>query len=178
MHQSNKEHTASAQKMLSGIANVINLFFRRHLIGFGTALECMDGRVQGATRKWTKRMFGVRYVDIITQPGINKVLAENTDIPILENIKTMLWISIKDHGSRTIVAAAHHNCAGNPNEQEIQIKHLRLAEKTIRNMIESLPLGELGITSEAITIALLWINERWMPEAIPSKAPILTRIGA
>lgn len=157
-----------ARKMLLGLAYVLIGLFRKPLSGFATGLECMDGRVQGALRKKAKRKYRVEYVDIITQPGINKVLAENTDVPIIENIKKMLWISINDHGSRTIIIAAHHNCAGNPNNKETQLAHLREAEKTVRNMLENLPLGDLGLSPMDFVIDLLWINEKWMPEEISS----------
>lgn len=155
------------RKILLTLAHAIIRFFSETLSGTATALECMDGRTHGALRKWGKKIFRVKYIDPITQKGMNKVLAENTNLPILENIKDHIWTSIKGHGSRVIIIAAHHDCAGNNVNKETQLEDLRKAAKTARKMIESLPLDKLGITSKDVIITLLWINETWMPEVVP-----------
>jgi hypothetical protein len=43
---------------------------------FATALNCMDGRVQITIIEFLKKKFKVDYVDMITEPGIDKILAE------------------------------------------------------------------------------------------------------
>ncbi len=43
---------------------------------FGTVLNCIDGRVQIPVTNWLKENFDVDYVDLITEPGIDKVLSE------------------------------------------------------------------------------------------------------
>jgi hypothetical protein len=43
---------------------------------FATALNCMDGRVQIPIIEFLKKKFKVDYVDMITEPGIDKILAE------------------------------------------------------------------------------------------------------
>ncbi|MEK7124769.1 MAG: carbonic anhydrase [Patescibacteria group bacterium] len=140
--------------------------FRKKLSGFATAFECMDGRVHGASRKWAKRNWLVAHVDIITQKGMVRVLAENSNVPILENIKDMLWTSIKDHGSRRIIIAAHQKCAGNPISDQEQIAQLYQAKETLGAMIASFPLSSLGIKPSDIEVALLWVNKKWMPERV------------
>lgn len=155
-----------SRQILLDLAKVIVKFFRKPLHGYGTGIGCMDGNVQGALRKWTKRNRGVKWVDLITQPGINKVLAENTNTPIIENISDLLRLSIFKHRSRTVVIAAHHSCLGNPVDKETQLLDLEKAEKRIRGMIDSFPLYEIGINFKDITIDCLWINEQWMPENV------------
>ncbi len=43
---------------------------------FGTAKNCLDGRVQIPVLDWIKLHSRVQYVDMITEPGVDKVLAQ------------------------------------------------------------------------------------------------------
>ncbi|MCK4433251.1 MAG: hypothetical protein KAV48_04880, partial [Methanomicrobia archaeon] len=56
-------------------------------IKFATAINCMDGRVQIPVIEWLKRKYSASYVDMITEPGPNKILAESKDDPVIETIK-------------------------------------------------------------------------------------------
>ena len=47
---------------------------------FATAISCMDGRVQDPISRYIKEKFNVDYVDTITEPGPNKIIAENSPI--------------------------------------------------------------------------------------------------
>ena len=47
------------------------------LTGFACAINCMDGRVQGAVKNYIKENYKIDYVDMVTEPGPNKILAEN-----------------------------------------------------------------------------------------------------
>ena len=47
---------------------------------FATAINCMDGRTQEPIISWAKKAFEVDYVDAITEPGPDKILAEGPDI--------------------------------------------------------------------------------------------------
>ena len=51
---------------------------------FATAVNCMDGRVQKPVIEYLQKSFGVDYVDMVTEPGPNKILAEGKDINIIE----------------------------------------------------------------------------------------------
>ena len=57
---------------------------------FACAINCMDGRVQDAVKNYMKENYGVDYVDLVTEPGPNKILAENADETVIENIKKMV----------------------------------------------------------------------------------------
>ena len=128
---------------------------------YATGMNCMDGAVQGAVRKDAKRRYRVKYVDKITQPGIVKVLAENSNLPRIELIKEMLEISIREHGSRNVTIAAHHDCAGNPVAKEVQFEQLARAREVVRGMIKDLNFDHLGIE-----ITLLWVNGQYLPEEV------------
>jgi len=91
----------------------------------------MDGRVQKPVIEYVMTNFGVDYVDMITEPGPNKILAENKDANLIGSIKKRLEISVKKHGSKVIVIAAHNDCAGNPVDEAAQKRHLKQAAETV-----------------------------------------------
>ena len=100
---------------------------------FATAINCMDGRVQDAVKDYMKGNYGVDYVDAVTEPGPIKILADNANSAIIENIKKRVAISVEKHGSKVIAIVGHHDCAGNPVAKDEQIKHLADAKKVVEN---------------------------------------------
>ena len=116
---------------------------------FATAINCMDGRVQIPIIEWLKKEYGVDFVDMITEPGPNKILAENKDILVLSSIKRRVEISIKKHFSKLIAVAGHDDCAGNPIDKETQIKQVLTAIETVKSW---------GFNVQVIG---LWIDENW-----------------
>ena len=54
---------------------------------FATAINCMDGRTQQSVIEYMKRTFSVDFVDMITEPGPNKILAEGKCINLIESLK-------------------------------------------------------------------------------------------
>ncbi len=73
---------------------------------FGTAVNYMDGRVQFPIANWMKEQFNLDYVDMITEPGPNNILATGPG-QIIESIKTRAEISAKAHGSKVILIVGH-----------------------------------------------------------------------
>lgn len=62
---------------------------------FGCALDCMDGRTTDAVTEYIRERYGVDWVDSITEPGINGILARNTDTSVIEKIKEkVIFLSI------------------------------------------------------------------------------------
>ena len=116
---------------------------------FACAINCIDGRVQDAVKNYIQKNYSVDFVDMVTEPGPNKILAENTDTAIIENIKKRVDISVNHHGSKVIAIIGHFGCAGNPTEKEEQIEHLKKAEETVKSF---------GFKAEII---LLWVNGDW-----------------
>jgi len=113
---------------------------------FATVINCMDGRTQLPVNEWMKREFKVDYVDTITEPGPNKILAENKDV---ELIKRRVLISVNKHGSKNIAIVGHHDCAGNPVDKKAQLIHIAEAIKTVTSW--NLNAGVVG----------LWVDENW-----------------
>ncbi len=51
-------------------------------MSFCTTINCMDGRVQLPVIKYLQKHFNVDYVDSITEPGPNLILAKQTNFNI------------------------------------------------------------------------------------------------
>jgi hypothetical protein len=113
---------------------------------FATSVSCMDGRIQIPLTNWIKENFSVDYVDTITEPGIDKLIADNTD---LESIKTKVGISINKHESELIVVSGHYDCAGNPVSNEEHITQ-------IKRGIEVISSWNLGVK-----IVGVWVDDTW-----------------
>ena len=113
---------------------------------FATSVLCMDGRIQIPLTNWIKENFSVDYVDTITEPGIDKLVADNTD---LESIKTKVGISINKHESELIVVSGHYDCAGNPVSNE---EHITQIKKGIE-VISSWNLG--------VKVVGVWVDDTW-----------------
>jgi carbonic anhydrase len=113
---------------------------------FATSLSCMDGRIQIPLTNWIKENFSVDYVDTITEPGIDKLVADNTD---LESIKIKVGISINKHESELIVVSGHYDCAGNPVSNE---EHITQIKKGIE-VISSWNLG--------VKVVGVWVDDTW-----------------
>jgi hypothetical protein len=114
----------------------------------------MDGRVQLPVIEWLKSQYGVDYVDVITEPGPNKILAcgpsSRTDA-----IRDRMLISVKVHGSRVVALAAHADCAGNPAPKEESLRQLQEGMKVIQSW--DLP----------VTIIGLWVDSTdWLVEQV------------
>jgi hypothetical protein len=117
---------------------------------FVTAINCMDGRVQMPVIEWLKKEYKIDYVDMITEPGPNRILAENKNGPIIDSIKKRIDISVNRHGSKLIAITGHYDCAGNPSDKQPQLKHLSEAIKVIKSW------------AYPVSIVCLWIDENWI----------------
>jgi carbonic anhydrase len=121
---------------------------------FATAINCMDGRVQLPVINWLRENLSVDYVDMITEPGPEKILAQGT-AAAQDSIKARVLISVDKHGSDTILVAAHHDCAGNPVARAQHEEHIR--QSIIRIQSWKLPVKR---------IFGAWIGEDWKVEII------------
>jgi len=125
-----------------------------HTGKFGTAINCMDGRVQVPAMNWLKEKYALDYIDTITEPGPEKILTRDRPEQV-ESIKSRVLISVNKHGSKTIFISAHHDCAGNPVSKDEHIKQVRECIRIIKSW--KLPVK---------TIAGAWIDENWAVEVI------------
>jgi carbonic anhydrase len=103
---------------------------------FATSVSCMDGRIQ----------IPIDFVDVITEPGIDRMVAENLD---LESIKNKVGISINAHKSELIVVSGHYDCAGNPVSDEEHISQIRKGIEVISSW---------GLNVKVVGI---WVDDSW-----------------
>jgi len=120
---------------------------------FGTAINCMDGRVQLVLNKWMREKYGLDHVDTITEPGVDKILACGSaeEKAIVEK---KARISVEVHGSKIIVIVGHHDCAGNPVSNEEHCKQVKEAVRVISSW--KLPAKVVGV----------WIGDDWSVTAV------------
>ncbi|PBO84901.1 MAG: hypothetical protein COA77_07375 [Thaumarchaeota archaeon] len=120
---------------------------------FATSINCIDGRIQLLISNWIKQKYSVDYVDVITHPGSDKVMAEK-NIDRIAEIKSKVVISINAHNSKLVVVSGHHDCAANLSTKDIHVIQIR---KSI-NIVKSWRLQ--------VSVVGLWINDQWEIEQV------------
>ena len=90
---------------------------------FATAITCIDGRVQQPVADWMKLNTNVEYVDLITEPGPDKVLSSETTYVVDEIIRKVTF-SVKYHESPVVALCGHHDCAANDADREGHIEQI------------------------------------------------------
>ena len=113
---------------------------------FATSVSCMDGRIQIPLAQWIKENHSIDFVDVIAEPGIDRMVAENLD---LESIKNKVGISINAHKSELIVVSGHHDCAGNPVSDEEHVSQIRKGVEVISSW---------GLNVKVVGI---WVDDSW-----------------
>ncbi|QMU54616.1 MAG: hypothetical protein GKS07_06845 [Nitrosopumilus sp.] len=113
---------------------------------FATSVSCIDGRVQFPLAAWIKETHSVDFVDVISEPGVDKKIVENID---LESIKRKIEISISAHKSRLIVVSGHHDCAGNPVSEDVHISQIKKGVEAISSW--NLDVKVIGV----------WVDASW-----------------
>ncbi len=120
---------------------------------FVTAINCIDGRAHYPVKSWLQASFDAEFVDRITEPGVDKLLAGGA-ADVIEGIKQQVLISVNAHDSKTLAVVGHHDCAANP-VSETQHRHdIRAAVATVQAW--GLPVQVIG----------LWVNSEWQVEVV------------
>jgi hypothetical protein len=123
---------------------------------FGTAINCMDGRAQAPVADWIKGQFQVDYVDMVTYPGADGLLAGASGAsPRIEHLREYTAISVEQHGSRIIAVAGHHGCAGYPVSRELHIAAIQQAAQRVQRT--------WGFAARVVG---LWITDQWQVERV------------
>jgi len=120
---------------------------------FGIVINCIDGRVQEAVPQWLKERFNLDYIDVITEPGVDGLLAsEETDV--IEQLKAKVQRSIKAHSSNVLAIVGHHDCLANKASKERHLEQIKQAMEIVWKW------------NLAVTIVGLWVNEDWQVEPV------------
>lgn len=116
-----------------------------------TCLNCMDGRVQLPVITWIKAHYAVDYVDVITETGMDGVLAKQEDISeVLRSIK----VSVNLNHSTRLFVVGHYDCRGNPVDEK---SHREEIAESVKRLKPLWPAQE---------IFGLWVNSKWQVEII------------
>lgn len=118
-----------------------------------TCLNCMDGRVQLPVLHWIKEQHKVDFVDVITEAGMDAVLANQDDI---HEILRSIDISVNINRSTKLFVVGHFDCRGNPVD-----------EKTHRTQIAS-AAKRLQERWRRHEVHGLWVNSQWQVEVVSS----------
>ncbi len=121
---------------------------------YAAAVNCIDGRVQEPVIRYLKKNFGVDYVDMITESGPDKVIAENAEKFRVNSIKQRLEVSVRQRGVKVILVAGHEHCSGNPVSKDKHIAHILNAAATVRNWFPG------------VEIIPAWIDGQWKVEPL------------
>ena len=99
---------------------------------FGTVINCMDGRVQLPVNDWLKKRYNLDFIDTITEPGPELVLAESSDNSTIQSIKKKIEISVSRHKSNLVAIVGHMDCAGNPADSRTKQEQIMKTISTVQ----------------------------------------------
>lgn len=116
-------------------------------MSFALAINCIDGRVQEPVITYLKKELNVKYIDMITEPGVVKFLSDDTDSPQVEAILEKASISTTKHGSSSIAVVAHYDCAANQISDDLQKQQLAKAVAFIKSKFDSCNVFGLWVDS-------------------------------
>lgn len=114
----------------------------------------MDGRTQVAVNEWLRQRYDADFVDTITEPGPDRVLAETGDAAKVASIRHRLAISVEKHGSRVVAIVGHHDCAGNPVDRAEHLRQLATAAEVVKTW------------GFPVAVIRLWVGEDWRVESL------------
>lgn len=120
---------------------------------FGTLVTCIDGRVQRPTILWLREHYTLDYIDVISEPGPDKLLAEGEPNDVAP-VHTKVGFSINAHRSRLIALCGHYDCAGNPATPAEHRDQIQRGVALLRSWYPE------------TTVVGLWLNEQWAIELV------------
>ena len=116
---------------------------------FAVVINCIDGRTQLPVINFMKNKYDVDFVDLITEPGPVKAIAEPRNAFQVYSIQQRLMLSQEKHCSQLLGVVAHYDCLTNPVEKGKQLEQLRQSLNYIRLW------GFKG------AVVGLWVDENW-----------------
>jgi carbonic anhydrase len=118
-------------------------------LSFCTAISCIDGRVHLPLISFMQRRFGVRYVDLVNEPGVVAVLSREPDSQRSAFIFSKVDVSVSKHAPKAIAIVAHDDCAGNPVSEREQRRQLSDSYRQLKARYPDQSLYAL------------WIDKNW-----------------
>lgn len=97
---------------------------------FAVAITCIDGRIHHAVQDGLRRRLGVDFLDVVTLPGPDLVLAQTP------HQATAVWhavqVSLDKHAAERVVLVGHTDCAANPASPGTHRAQIGQAVATLR----------------------------------------------
>jgi carbonic anhydrase len=116
---------------------------------FVTTINCMDGRVQEPVIAYMKNRYAADYVDMITEAGPNKILAEGTDDFLVASIRRRYDVSVDKHASKVVAIVGHYDCGGNTAPKPQQLEEIKRS------------CGLVSTWQNHVEVIGLWVDENW-----------------
>jgi len=136
---------------LSKMQRNLKVLERANVDRRATCLNCMDGRVQLPVIQWIKENYPVDFVDVITEAGMDNVLACEKYIgEILRSIR----ISVDINKSSFLFIVGHYDCRGNPVDEGVHRKEIAEAVNRLKTFWPNHQI--IG----------LWVNKSWAVEMV------------
>ena len=122
---------------------------------FAVVLNCIDGRTQQALIEWVQRELDVTHVDVVTEPGVDRVLARG-EAATVQALLDKVCVSRLAHGAVAVIVAGHHDCAANPGDAEHHLGDVTGGVATMRPLLPEMPVH--GV----------YVDDTWQVLAVPS----------
>ena len=119
-----------------------------------TAINCIDGRAQLPVIEYLMKERGAASVDMITEPGADRVVAEGGpeggDAEArIRFIREKLDLSLKRRGSELVAVVGHFDCLGNPEEKDGHVAHIKRAVERVSSW------------HPEVAVIGLWVGSDW-----------------
>jgi hypothetical protein len=105
---------------------------------------------------WMREVLSLDYVDLITQPGADGVLAGDASVA-KQLVLPRVQLSVQRHASPIVAIVGHFDCAANPGDE---------AEHRVQ-------LGQaIGVLQEwqlGVKVIALWVNQQWQIEVVKTR---------
>ncbi len=116
-----------------------------------TTLNCMDGRVQLPVLDWIKKHAAIDFVDVITEAGMDGVLAKQENI---DEIIRSINVSVNLNKSTKLFIVGHYDCRGNPVNEATHKEEIVDAVKRLK------------VQWTQLEISGLWVNNQWQVDLV------------
>ena len=128
---------------------------------FATAITCIDGRVQQPISDWIKLNFNVHYVDLVTEPGPDKVLSGGP-AHLIDDIIRRARFSVHHHYSPVVAVTGHHDCAANDADKAEHIEQILDGVRVV--LSHQLNVRVVGLwLNEWNSVELVWDSQTTQP---------------
>lgn len=119
---------------------------------FALCLCCIDGRIHLPLIEWVRKDANVAYVDLITEPGVDGLLAAGG--PDTDRILGTIDLTVDRHGVRLVYVSGHHDCLANPVDETEHRRHIKSAVEKLSNSRPALEIAGIWVAEDSSVVRL------------------------